>query len=88
MTSTLAVKNLLEALAAKPASSHLYFESMVEALRQVRSFPGLLIMSAVVGPWFLLVSIQTDGEFLRGFLGTHHLLRFLSPLEGHSNPSF
>lgn len=38
----------------------------------------------VAGPWYALVTLRTDGEWLRGFLLVHHVGRFAAPMEGHS----
>lgn len=52
----------------------------------MRPLTGLLVVLAVAGPWYVLVGIQTDGEFLRGFFLTHHFGRAMEPMEGHSGP--
>ena len=98
MALTLTARNLLQSaeVETSPAQeslgfrtrANLYLESMVDALRQMRPFSGLAILSVIAGPWFLLVSIRTDGEFLREFLMNQHLQRFLNPLEGHGGPFF
>ncbi len=75
-------------LGFRTGPARFYLESMVDALRQIRPLLGVAILLVVAGPWFLLVSIQTDGEFLREFLGYQHLTRFLNPLEGHGGPFF
>jgi 4-amino-4-deoxy-L-arabinose transferase-like glycosyltransferase len=38
----------------------------------------------VFAPWYGWVAAETKAEFLRGFLLTHNVARFLSPMEGHS----
>ena len=39
---------------------------------------------AVAAPWYAAVTVQTDGEWLRGFLLVHNVGRFTAPMEGHS----
>lgn len=41
---------------------------------------------AVALPWYLGVGWVTHGAWLVGFLGTHNVGRFLTPMEGHSGP--
>jgi 4-amino-4-deoxy-L-arabinose transferase-like glycosyltransferase len=44
---------------------------------------GLPLALAVALPWYILVAIQTDGEWIKGFLGTHNIGRFMHPMEHH-----
>jgi 4-amino-4-deoxy-L-arabinose transferase-like glycosyltransferase len=47
----------------------------------------LTIMFAAVlvaAPWYVWVTVRTDGEWLRGFLFVHNIGRFASAMEGHS----
>lgn len=52
--------------------------------------PWILIATvcAVALPWYIAVSLQTDGAWLNGFLGQHNLGRFTSAMEGHRGPVF
>ncbi len=43
---------------------------------------------AVAGPWYLLVTLATKGQFLKDFIGTHNVHRFLAPMENHSGPIY
>ena len=45
---------------------------------------AIAVVAAVALPWYIAVGIQTDGEWLRGFLGVHNVGRFLKPMEGHN----
>lgn len=38
----------------------------------------------VAAPWYVAVTLRTDGEWLRGFLLVHNVGRFAAPMEGHS----
>lgn len=39
-------------------------------------------------PWYALVTVRTDGEWLRQFLLVHNVGRFAAPMEGHSGSAF
>jgi len=66
--------------------------------RLVRSLPAawagtrpLIIgaaAAAVAGPWYVLVSLRTDGVWLRDFVLVHNVARFAAPMEGHSGSAF
>ena len=51
-------------------------------------FVGLGCVLLVSGPWFAAVGWQTDGEFLRGFFGTHHFHRFTAGMDNHALPAW
>jgi 4-amino-4-deoxy-L-arabinose transferase-like glycosyltransferase len=42
-----------------------------------------LAMLAAAAPWYVAVTIRTDGEWLRGFLLVHNVGRFMAPMERH-----
>lgn len=47
----------------------------------------LLVITALLAvamPWYVWVTIRTDGEWLRGFFLIHNVGRFAAPMEGHS----
>lgn len=52
--------------------------------------PGLAMACVLLvsGPWFAAVAWQTEGEFLRGFFGTHHFHRFTSGMDNHAGPAW
>lgn len=52
--------------------------------RGLRVFQGAAIVALVALPWYVAVTIATEGQWLTGFLGTHNVHRFLHPMEGHS----
>lgn len=47
---------------------------------------GAVLVAAIALPWYIAVGVQTDGEWLAGFLGNHNVGRFLAPKENHSGP--
>jgi hypothetical protein len=49
---------------------------------------GALAFCLVALPWYVWVGVETKFEFLRRFIGTHNVSRFLSPMEGHGGPSW
>lgn len=60
----------------------------ITAWRGVR--PGLIVATAllVAAPWYVAVSIHTDGDWPRGFFLVHNVGRFAAPMEGHSGSIF
>jgi 4-amino-4-deoxy-L-arabinose transferase-like glycosyltransferase len=46
----------------------------------------LAIVVTIAGPWYVLVGLRTDGEWIRSFFGTENLSRFRGAMEGHSGP--
>ncbi|WP_154859489.1 ArnT family glycosyltransferase [Cyclobacterium xiamenense] len=55
-------------------------------LRQIAALlyvPGVLLFFCVVLPWYVLVGIQSEGQWLSEFFLTHNLSRFSAPMEGH-----
>ncbi|HEY2881297.1 MAG TPA: glycosyltransferase family 39 protein, partial [Pirellulales bacterium] len=51
---------------------------------QLRPLTGLAVVLCVAGPWFLLVGVQTGGEFLWTFFGVQNIGRFMSAMDNHS----
>src|SRR5205085_8192854 len=47
---------------------------------------GLLSCVLVAVPWYAVVAAETKLGFLRGFLMTHNVGRYLNPMEGHGGP--
>jgi 4-amino-4-deoxy-L-arabinose transferase-like glycosyltransferase len=55
---------------------------------RMRPFMAVALITAIAGPWYLLVQMQTQGEFLREFIGVHHLGRFSQAMDNHSGPFY
>lgn len=53
---------------------------------QMRPDLILLCVAVIALPWYIAVGVQTDGAWLRGFLGNHNVGRFMQPMENHSGP--
>lgn len=56
----------------------------VDACRGMRPHLVLAAAAAVALPWYVLVTIRTEGAWLHGFVFVHNLGRLAAPMEGHS----
>jgi 4-amino-4-deoxy-L-arabinose transferase-like glycosyltransferase len=61
---------------------------LAATIGSMRPLTGLAALMLVAGPWYLLVSVVTRGEFLEGFFGVHHFGRFSQPMDNHAGPPF
>ncbi len=59
---------------------------IVRTAWKMRPLTALAAVIAVAGPWFVLVGIRTNGEFLNDFFGVHNYGRFLNPMDNHNGP--
>ncbi|MFN0051806.1 MAG: ArnT family glycosyltransferase, partial [Planctomycetales bacterium] len=59
---------------------------ILQTIWSLRPITALAAVLVVAGPWFVAVSLKTDGEFLQGFFGVHHFGRFLKPMDNHAGP--
>lgn len=48
---------------------------------------GLLVFVLVAAPWFLWISLATEGQWLKEFIFTHHIQRYTSGF-GHRQPFY
>lgn len=48
-----------------------------------RVLTGFLILFAVAGPWYIAVTAETRGVWLKTFIGVDNVARFRESLEGH-----
>jgi 4-amino-4-deoxy-L-arabinose transferase-like glycosyltransferase len=60
---------------------------LTSAWTGLRPFTILAAAGAVAAPWYVLVTLRTDGVWLRDFLFVHNVSRFAVPMEGHSGPA-
>ena len=58
-----------------------------QSFRRLRLWPGLGVFLLVAAPWFVAVSLQTEGQWINDFFWTHHIQRYLSGL-GHRRPFY
>jgi 4-amino-4-deoxy-L-arabinose transferase-like glycosyltransferase len=61
----------------------LLWERRFRLLLHPRLLLGLAAFCVPALPWYLLVGIETKGEFLRGFFLTHNVCRFCQTFEHH-----
>jgi 4-amino-4-deoxy-L-arabinose transferase-like glycosyltransferase len=54
----------------------------------MRPLTAIGMVLAVAAPWYVLVGIKTDGEWLIGFFGVHNFGRFFGAMENHRGPIF
>ena len=59
---------------------------LLQTAWQMRPITGLVIVGLVAVPWYVMVGLQTDGEFLRTFFWEQNVLRTMKPMQGHSGP--
>ena len=50
----------------------------------MRPCTALVVAGLVALPWYVAVGLQTQGDFLQGFLLEHNLGRAMRPMEGHN----
>lgn len=54
----------------------------------MRPLTAMAAVLAVAGPWYVWVTIETGGEWTRGFFGVHNFGRFMNAMENHRGPIF
>lgn len=55
---------------------------------RMRPLTAILVVTLVAGPWYCLVGLRTDGEFLREFFLVQNLGRASHVMESHQGPFF
>lgn len=61
---------------------------IVQIAWTMRPLTAVLVVGAIALPWYVAVGIETNGDWVAGFLGKHNVGRFLKPMEGHKGPIF
>ena len=56
---------------------------IVTVVHTLRLSWGMLLVALITLPWYTLVALRTNGDWVIGFLGTHNIGRFLHPMEHH-----
>ncbi len=54
----------------------------------MRPITASLVVMLVASPWYVVVQWRTNGEFLREFIGVHHLGRMSQAMDNHSGPIY
>lgn len=54
----------------------------------LRLFEGTLIFLLIAAPWYVLVGIETQGEWIDQFFFKHNVSRFTNTMEGHGGFPF
>ncbi len=67
---------------------YLFWNGELKRLLDRRVLHGLLAFFVVAGPWYILVSVETRGVWIKQFIGKENLTRFAQPMEEHSGPIF
>jgi len=52
----------------------------------MRPLTAVAMVLLVAGPWYVLVGMATQGEWLVGFFGVHNLGRFVNAMDNHRGP--
>ena len=80
-----------QALADPGRSGPLGRRILVSASAAWRGIRPLVVVATaclVAAPWYIAVTLRTDGQWLRDFLLVHNVGRFAAPMEGHSGSAF
>ena len=62
--------------------------AVAPAFKDLGLIRGSLLAGLIASPWFVAVTVATEGAWLREFLGVHNFGRFLQPMERHSGGPF
>ena len=61
----------------------LFFTKNLSLIKHMKILQGIFIIFLISFPWYLLVWIKTDGQWVKDFIFKHNIHRFSSPMEGH-----
>ncbi len=64
----------------------LYLGNFWQVVKEIHLIRGLLVISAVSVPWYVLVTLQNGWNFIDSFFGLHNVERFTDVVNGHSAP--
>jgi len=76
------------ALPAGIVGLFLIWEGKLKNLVRWQLVVGLLLLAAVVAPWYIAIHERSSGAFLSEFWGTHNIHRFTKPMHGKSGPIY
>ncbi len=54
----------------------------------MRPLTGLVVLALVAVPWYVLVGMRTDGQWLYEFMAKYNLGPFVKPILGHTGPFY
>jgi 4-amino-4-deoxy-L-arabinose transferase-like glycosyltransferase len=60
--------------------------NFLKSLWQLRPVTGVVVVLAVALPWYILVGMRTDGQWLDLFFGKFNFRPFTQPILGHGGP--
>ena len=55
----------------------------IASLKRLRILAGALIFLAIILPWWVAITIATEGAWPKGFIWTHNVERYITTMEGH-----
>lgn len=55
---------------------------------QMRPLTGLVVLALVAAPWYVLVGMRTDWQWLLEFMAKYNLGPFVKPILGHTGPFY
>lgn len=61
---------------------------ILKAAWLMRPLTAVVVVAAIAAPWYILVGLRTDGQWLQEFLGKYNLGPFVKPILGHSGRWF
>lgn len=54
----------------------------------MRPLAGVAVFLLIASPWYVLVGLKTDGQWLADFFGIHNIGRFWHPMDNHRGTIF
>jgi 4-amino-4-deoxy-L-arabinose transferase-like glycosyltransferase len=61
---------------------------ILRTIWSMRPLTAVAMVLLVAGPWYVLVGMATQGEWLVGFFGVHNFGRFARAMDDHSGPMY
>ncbi len=61
-----------------------YVGKFREVFKEVKVLLGMIIMTIIIMPWYILVTLKNGDNFINSFFGYHNLERFTEVVNGHS----
>lgn len=63
-----------------------YLGNFWQVVKEIHLIRGMLVISAVSIPWYVLVTLSNGWNFIDSFFGLHNVERFTDVVNGHSAP--